>query len=170
MMLVLRNTTRMILMGKSKKTSNFDEVSQSKELWIQIDDDIRFIVMFKEGFWYEGIRYKNRPEVLVKIEEDMETIYLSNAISCFKIACRLEKREDINFSDREVSLCYSKELGHNLGIQAGEEEYYEEDNIHAYPIELIRIKKEKWYELAKFFEHASSLWLNLTEFREWLGK
>ena len=140
--------------NKEEKTNNFDELPDTEELWIRIDD-YTLKVFFKDNYWWECIKIDDKPEIFFKVEDDMQPIYLSHCINAYQVYCKQTPREDIDFAGRTISFCYDKDYKDNVNIQTGKEEKIKGMKDYSFPISMINIKKDKWLEIAKFFNKAS---------------
>jgi hypothetical protein len=142
------------------KTNNLNELPDTKELWLDLGNDIIIQVSYdnEKQIWQEGISQK-KDKIKIVFDTDKETNeahYLWYAISCYKAFARKgEFSEEFVFADRNMVFGYAKDWKDYITIQTGQE-----DKEGNYNCELINIKKEKWLEIAEFFEKVSILFMN----------
>ena len=143
-----------------KQTNNFKEVPDTKELWIDIGNDIILSVYYdnEEQNWKESISKKDSKfKIIVDCDEGTdEAHYLHYVISAFKCLGFTEDFDDeFIFTGRTMAFGSTKQGGDYITIQTGRE-----DEKGDYNCELIYLDKEKWLEIAQFFEYVSLLFLN----------
>jgi len=141
-------------------TNNFDSLPNTKELWVKAGD-YTFKVIYKDEAWYECIQKRDGAEIFFKCGEDgtvAEYLYLLHALAVLKAYSRISRDERIIFAGREIGYFKDTEMGDCISIQTAEED--EEGN---YNIDLEQVEKDKWKEISKFFELASTLFLNFED-------
>ena len=136
------------------KTNNFDELPKVPELWVQVGD-YKFKVFIKEGQWYECIQRIKSEEIFIEGEDDMESQYLSNAISALKIYSRLSKEIRIYFAGIEVSFGRGRGYVPNnyIAIQTSPED------DTGYIVDMVEVDRNKFIEMSDFFQHAAYLYI-----------
>jgi len=142
------------------KTNNLNELPDTKELWLDLGNDIIIQVSYDNDkqIWQEGIsQKKSKFKIVFDTDEEIdEAYYLRYAISCYKAFARKgEFSEEFTFSERNMVFGYDKEWKDYITIQTGQE-----DDKGEYKCELVQIKKDKWLEIAEFFEKVSILFMN----------
>lgn len=148
------------------KTNNFDELPKAQEIWIQIGE-YRFITTYKNHTWQEAVQKDEDVVIFHKVEEVDESDYLNHAIGCYEVYLRKEKRVDIDFAGRIISLEYSEgRLKDHVTVQIAKEEYEESIKEHVVPVDVVQFNKEKWFEIAEFFKKSSVMFLNDLPFFE----
>ena len=62
-------------------TNNFYELPNTTELWIKIDEEYTFKVLYKDDYWHECIVQKGEPEVFIKMDEDQKAPFMYHGLA-----------------------------------------------------------------------------------------